>query len=63
MLYCSLDMARNEFHCYCSFWAIFYPFPSLTAQKINLEKVKRTPVDIIILQKCTKNHDHMLHRP
>ena len=62
MLYCSLDMARNEFHCYCSFWAIFYPFPSLTAQKINLEKVKRTPVDIIILQKCTKNHDHMLHR-
>ena len=35
-LYCSLDMARNGFNCYFSFWAIFYPFTSLTAQKIKI---------------------------
>ena len=38
MLYCSLDMARNRFNCYFSFWAIFYPFTSLTAQKIKILK-------------------------
>ena len=32
MLYYSLDMARNRFNCYFSFWAIFYPFISLAAQ-------------------------------
>ena len=31
MLYCSLDMARNGFNCYSSFWAISCPFTSLTA--------------------------------
>ena len=36
MLYCSLDMARNGFKCYFSFWAIFYPFTPLTAQKIKI---------------------------
>ena len=36
MLYCSLDMPRNGFNCYFSFWAIFYPFTSLTAQKIKI---------------------------
>ena len=38
---------------FLSFWAIFCPFTPLTIQKI-----KR---DIIILHKCTKNHDHMLY--
>ena len=62
MLYCSLDMAHNRFNCYFSFWAIFYSFTSLTAQKIqNLEKVKKTPADIIILHMCTKNHNHMMY--
>ena len=27
----------------------------------NFEKMKKVPGDIIILHKCTKNHDHMLH--
>ena len=27
----------------------------------NFEKLKKTPGDIIILHKCTKNHDHMLY--
>ena len=37
MLYYSLDMVRNRFHCF-SFWAIFYSFTSLTTQKIKLLK-------------------------
>ena len=37
-LYCSLDMAHNRFNCYFSIWAIFYPFTSLTAQKIKIYK-------------------------
>ena len=35
MLYCSLDMALNGFN-YFSFWATFYPFTSLKAQKIKI---------------------------
>ena len=37
MLYYSLDMVCNRFHCF-SFWAIFYSFTSLTGQKIKLLK-------------------------
>ena len=45
-----------------SFWAIFYPFTPLTIQKIKiLKKWKKTPGDITILHRCTKNHDHMLY--
>ena len=34
----------------------------LTTQKIKiLKKLKKAPWDIIILQKCTNNHDHMLY--
>ena len=35
MLYCSLDMVCNRFN-YFSFWAVFYLFTSLTAQKIKI---------------------------
>ena len=41
MLYCSGDMVRNGCNCYFSFWAIFCPFPSLTAQKIKIKKNKK----------------------
>ena len=41
------------------FWTIF---PPKKTQKIKiLKKWKNSPVNIIILHKCTKNHDHMLH--
>ena len=61
MLHCSLDMAHNEFN-YFLFWAIFYPFTSLTAQKNqNFEKMKKTPGNIIILHMCTKNYDQMMY--
>ena len=36
MLYCSLDMVRDRFNCYFSFWAIFCPFTSLTTWKIKI---------------------------
>ena len=44
-----------------SSWAFFCPFTPLTAQKIKTSKMKKTPRDIIILHKCTKNHDHPLY--
>ena len=47
---------------YFSFCSIFCPFTLLTAQKNqNFKKMKKTHGDIIILHKCTKNHDHMLY--
>ena len=52
-----LDMVHNGCTCYFSFWAIFCPFTSLAARKIKKKKISR---DIIILQQCTKNHDHMI---
>ena len=38
MIYCSWDMACDRCNCYCSFWAIFCPFTSLTVKKIKILK-------------------------
>ena len=55
-------MALDGCNCYFLFWAIFWPFTSLTAQKIKTcNRMKKMPRAIIILHKCPKNHDHMLH--
>ena len=61
MLYSSWHMARDRCNCYFSFWAIFRPFTLITARKMKIKKKKKIPGDIIILHKCTKNHDHMLY--
>ena len=54
------DMACDRCNCYFSFWAIFYPFTPLNCPKNeNFTKMKKTPGDVIILHKCTKNRDHM----
>ena len=54
---------------FLSFWIIFCPFtppPHLhpphhhKTENQNLKKMKKIPADVIILHKCTKNHDHML---
>ena len=38
----------------------FLPFYPQTAQKMKIsKKMKKTPGDIIILHKCTKNYDYM----
>ena len=54
MVYFSWDMALDRCNCYFSFWAIFAP-------KIKMSKKWKKDRDIIILHKCTKNHDHMLY--
>ena len=54
MLYCSWDIACDECYCYFSFWAIFFPFTTHTAQK------KKTPGDIIIDQIMYSSWD-MVH--
>ena len=63
MLYCSWDMVRDRCNWYFSFWAIFCPFTSLTAWKMKFSKKwkKLLKIYIIILNNCTKNHDHMLY--
>ena len=40
----------------------FCPFTPLKTQKVKiLKEKKKTPGDITIVNKCTKNHDHMLY--
>ena len=40
----------------------FFPFTPIKTQNIKiLKKWKNSPGNIIILHKCTKNHDHILH--
>ena len=61
VLYCSLDMIHNGFTYYFSFLGYSSPFYLPNSPKNeNLEKVKKIPGDIIILQYFTKNHDHKL---
>ena len=44
------------------FWAIFYRFTPLTAQKNQyFEKMRTTLGEIIILHMCTKNYDQMMY--
>ena len=43
-------------------WGYFLPFYSPNSLKNeNFKKMKKNPEDIIILHRCTKNHDHMLY--
>ena len=61
MMYVSSDMEHDGSN-FWSFSTTFCPFTPQTTQQIKIfEKMKKTPEDIIILHRCTKNHDHMLH--
>ena len=60
MMYSSWDMVCDRCNCYFSFWAVFFPFAPLTAQKTNFKKMKKNPGDIIILHMCTKNYDQFM---
>ena len=61
MMYDSSDMVYDRSNCYFSFWAIFWPLISLTAQKIKIfKKMKKAPGDITILHMCTKTYDQMM---
>ena len=62
MLHCSWVMAHDGCNCYFTFWVIFCPFTLLISQKMKISKKwKKRPEDIIILHKCTKNHNHMVY--
>ena len=56
-IWCMMDVII--FH----FGPFFCTFTPLQAKKIKIKKKikKKRPWDIIILHKCAKNHDHMLH--
>ena len=44
------------------FFAFLQPLTALKNHNLKkMKKTKRTPRDIIILPKCTKNHDHILY--
>ena len=57
MIYDSWDMEHDRQN-FLSVWTIFCHFTPLKPWKIKiLKKWKKTPGNIIILHKCTKNHD------
>ena len=61
MTYGSWDIECDR-HNFWSFLVIFCTFTWITTWKSKvLKKKKKKPRDIIILHKCTKNHDHMLY--
>ena len=45
---------------FCHFGQFFAHLPPKNPENQNFEKMKKIPGDIIMLNKCTKNHDHML---
>ena len=60
MMYGSWDMKFNRQN-YFVILGHFLPFTPLTIQKMKISKTKKNPEDIIILHKCTKNHNHPLY--
>ena len=44
---------------FLSFWTVF--FPTNNPQNQTFEKIKKTTGDIIILQICTINDNHMMY--
>ena len=53
------EAQQTEFFVILSHSLPFYP--TSNPKNENFEKMKKKPGDIIILHKCTKNHDHMLY--
>ena len=50
--YCSWDMMHDGCNCCFSFWAIFCPFTSLTAQKMKISKKWKKFLEISSLYMC-----------
>ena len=47
---------------FCQFGQFFAHLPHKNPKNQHFEKMKKkTPGDIIVLHKCTKNQDHMLY--
>ena len=60
MMYMVPEIWRATDRIFCHFEPFFAISPNHQKNK-NLEKMKNTPGDIIVLHKCTKNHDHILY--
>ena len=45
----------------CHLWPFFAFIPPKNPKNKSFTKLKKAPGDIIILDKCTKNHDHRLY--
>ena len=54
-------MTRDECNCCFSFWQFFALSPPKTPKNEHFKKMNKMPGDIIILHKCTKNHDYLLY--
>ena len=60
MIYGSWKININrQIFCHLGPFLLFYACNS--PKNENITKIKKTPGDIIILHKCTKNHDHKLY--
>ena len=46
---------------FCHFWPFFAFYPTNNPKNQNFEKMKKMHRHFIILDKCTKNHDHVLY--
>ena len=46
---------------FCHFGQFLAHLPPKNLENQNFEKLKKIPGDIIMLNRCTKNHDHMLY--
>ena len=61
MIYGSWDM-KHDRQDFLSFWTVFLPFyPTNNPKYQDFEKLKKTPGDIIILDMCTINYNHMMY--
>ena len=60
MIYSSWDMVHDKCN-YFSFWAIFYTFTPLKAQKIKILKKWKKTLEISSFYMCIKNYDQMMY--
>ena len=64
MVWSTVPKIWSMMACNWQFWVIFCPFTSLKPRKNQkFEKMKKITWDIIILQMCTINDDHMIYSP
>ena len=58
MMYGSWDMKCNKQNFFVILGHFLYFYPANNPKNKNFETMKKEPGGIIILHKCTKNHDH-----
>ena len=61
MMYGSWDMERDRHNFFVILDHFLHFYPPNNPKNQNFEKLIKTPGDIIILHKCTKNHYDMLY--